>query len=430
MTHDGAGLLEGMPPSFMAARYHSLAVDPATLPAELRVTAMSEVDRVDHGHPPRRPAARGRPVPPRERADAAGPAPARELPPPGRGGRGLAAWTTRPARSRPPAWPSRRGGPMSEPSARPSRRSSTAARSPSTRRGSRWARSWTARRRRPSWRRCSWACGCAARRSTSWPASRRRCASASCGSTRPRARSTSSAPVATAAARSTSRPTSALVVAAAGVPVAKHGNRAITSKAGSADVLDALGVRIDHDAASAGAALREIGFAFLFAPNFHPAMRHAGPTRREIGVRTAFNLLGPLTNPAGTRRQLLGVGDAARGRTVRRGRPSPRARSGRSSSTAPASTSCRSTAAASSTRSPPTASSSARSMPQALGLRRGRDVASSPAAMPTENARFVEAILRGEPGSRRDVVLLNAGAAFLAAGRRSTRSRTASSGRR
>src|SRR5688572_21407011 len=101
----------------------------------------------------------------------------------------------------------------------------------------------------------------------------------------------------------------ALVVAAAGVPVAKHGNRAVTSRAGSADVLDALGVRIDHDAASAGEALRSHGFAFLFAPNFHPAMRHAGPTRREIGVRTAFNLLGPLTNPAGARRQIVGVGD-------------------------------------------------------------------------------------------------------------------------
>jgi anthranilate phosphoribosyltransferase len=101
----------------------------------------------------------------------------------------------------------------------------------------------------------------------------------------------------------------ALVVAAAGVPVAKHGNRAITSQSGSADVLDALGVRIDHDAASAGAALREIGFAFMFAPSFHPAMKHAGPTRREIGVRTAFNLIGPLTNPAGARRQLVGVAD-------------------------------------------------------------------------------------------------------------------------
>src|SRR4051794_38552763 len=94
---------------------------------------------------------------------------------------------------------------------------------------------------------------------------------------------------------------SALVVASTGVPVAKHGNRAITSKSGSADVLDALGVRIDHTAESAAAALRENGFAFLFAVTFHPAMRHAGPTRREIGVRTAFNLLGPLTNPAGAR---------------------------------------------------------------------------------------------------------------------------------
>lgn len=102
-----------------------------------------------------------------------------------------------------------------------------------------------------------------------------------------------------------------LVVAAAGVPVAKHGNRAITSRSGSADVLDALGIRIDHDAATAAAALRQNGFAFLFAPSFHPAMRHAGPTRREIGVRTSFNLLGPLTNPAGATRQVLGVGDTA-----------------------------------------------------------------------------------------------------------------------
>src|SRR5512139_3648072 len=100
----------------------------------------------------------------------------------------------------------------------------------------------------------------------------------------------------------------ALVVAAAGVPVAKHGNRAITSKSGSADVLDALGIRIDHDAESAGRSIRELGFAFLFAPSFHPAMRHAGPTRREMGVRTAFNLLGPLTNPAGATRALIGVG--------------------------------------------------------------------------------------------------------------------------
>ena len=135
----------------------------------------------------------------------------------------------------------------------------------------------------------------------------------------------------------------ALVVAAAGVPVAKHGNRAITSRAGSADAIDALGIRIDHDAASAAADLRDLGFAFLFAPAFHPAMRHAGPTRREIGVRTAFNLLGPLTNPAGARRLVVGSATPRRAPARRRAR-APRRRSARSSSTAPASTSCRSTA--------------------------------------------------------------------------------------
>jgi anthranilate phosphoribosyltransferase len=103
----------------------------------------------------------------------------------------------------------------------------------------------------------------------------------------------------------------ALVVASLGVPVAKHGNRAITSRSGSADVIEALGIRMEHDAESAARDLRELGFAFLFAPAFHPAMRHAGATRREIGVRTAFNLLGPLTNPAGARRAVVGVGDTA-----------------------------------------------------------------------------------------------------------------------
>ena len=156
--------------------------------------------------------------------------------------------------------------------------------------------------------------------------------------------------------------TAALVVAAGGVVVAKHGNRAITSRAGSADVLDALGVRIDHDAASAGAALREIGFAFMFAPNFHPAMKHAGPTRREIGVRTAFNLLGPLTNPAGTRRQLL-ASATRRPRPEWRRSPSASERSGRSSSTGPASTSCRSMGAACSTTCAPRASSGGRWTP-------------------------------------------------------------------
>jgi len=208
--------------------------------------------------------------------------------------------------------------------------------------------------------------------------------------------------------------TSALVVAAAGIPVAKHGNRAITSASGSADVLDALGVRIDHDAASAGAALAENGFAFLFAPGFHPAMKHAGPTRREIGVRTAFNLLGPLTNPAGTSRQLLGVGDAAAAPKIaevarRLGTERtfvihgdgvdelPLDGSGVLYDVSPDGVEWRTVDAA------------------ALGLRRA-STAKLAGGSAVDNARITESVLRGEPGTRRDVVLLNAGAAMLVAG--------------
>ena len=105
--------------------------------------------------------------------------------------------------------------------------------------------------------------------------------------------------------------TAALVCASAGVRVAKHGNRGFTSTAGAADVLEALGARLELTPEQVGTCIEKTGFGFLFAQSFHPAMRFVGPTRREIGVRNIFNSLGPLTNPAGARFQLLGVGDPA-----------------------------------------------------------------------------------------------------------------------
>jgi anthranilate phosphoribosyltransferase len=207
--------------------------------------------------------------------------------------------------------------------------------------------------------------------------------------------------------------TAALVVAASGTPVAKHGNRAVTSASGSADVLDALGVRIDHDATSAGAALRAVGFAFLFAPAFHPAMKHAGPTRREIGVRTAFNLIGPLTNPAGTTRQLLGVADPAAAERMAQVAgllgtertfvihgdgvdELPLDGSGVLYDVTTTGIERRTVNAA------------------ALGLAKAT-TAKLAGGSATDNAAITESVLRGEPGARRDVVLLNAGAALLVA---------------
>jgi anthranilate phosphoribosyltransferase len=103
----------------------------------------------------------------------------------------------------------------------------------------------------------------------------------------------------------------AFVVAAAGRPVAKHGNRGMTSQCGSADVLEALGAHVTLGPEAVARCIEETGFGFMFAPAFHPAMKFAAPLRREIGIRTVFNILGPLTNPAGARMQVLGAANAA-----------------------------------------------------------------------------------------------------------------------
>jgi anthranilate phosphoribosyltransferase len=108
----------------------------------------------------------------------------------------------------------------------------------------------------------------------------------------------------------------ALVAAAAGAGVAKHGNRAVSSKSGSADVLEALGFELDLPGDRVALSIDELGFGFLFAPTHHPAMKHAAPVRRQLGARTVFNVLGPLTNPAGARAQVVGVYSASLVRTI------------------------------------------------------------------------------------------------------------------
>lgn len=109
---------------------------------------------------------------------------------------------------------------------------------------------------------------------------------------------------------------SSIIAAAAGIKVAKHGNRAMSGKSGSADVLEALGVKLDLSPEAAASCLREIGICFMFAQLYHPSLRHAAGPRRELGVRTIFNMLGPLTNPAGADRQLLGLYDRSRTETI------------------------------------------------------------------------------------------------------------------
>jgi anthranilate phosphoribosyltransferase len=210
----------------------------------------------------------------------------------------------------------------------------------------------------------------------------------------------------------------ALVVAAAGVPVAKHGNRAVTSQSGSSDVMGALGLTVEQSADEATASLRDTGWAYLHAPSFHPGMRHAGPVRRELGVRTAFNLCGPLANPASPGRQLVGVADPAAARHVAdvlqalgterafvvhgdRVDELPLDDTGVIYDVTPNGVERRTV----------TGADTGQSRAETTDLVGGD---------PAENARLIVAVLEGtDRGPRRDVVALNAGAALVVAGRAS-----------
>ena len=213
----------------------------------------------------------------------------------------------------------------------------------------------------------------------------------------------------------------AIVIAACGVTVAKHGNRSVSSQCGSADVFEALGVNITASPAVVERTLRDTGIAFFFAPAFHPSMKHAAPTRRDLGIRTAFNLLGPLTNPAGATRQVVGVPRPELTELVARALlmlGSKRAwvvhgADGIDEISTTGYTKVSECRAGSGN------TFSFYVHPSEFGIDKSRpdDLKGGDAQ---QNAAIIREVLAGTRGPRRDVVLLNAGAALLVAGRVNT----------
>ena len=207
----------------------------------------------------------------------------------------------------------------------------------------------------------------------------------------------------------------ALVAAAAGAGVAKHGNRAVSSASGSADVLEALGFRLDLTPARIERSIDELGFGFLFAPTHHPAMRHAAPVRRELAARTVFNVLGPLTNPAGARAQVVGVYAPSLVRTIAEVLVQLGARrafvvhgAGGIDELSPAGPNLVCEVADGDVQE--------REIdPLELGVPRC-DPADLRGGTPAENAAAVRAVFRGERGGPRSAILLNAAGALAAAG--------------
>ena len=209
--------------------------------------------------------------------------------------------------------------------------------------------------------------------------------------------------------------TAALVAAAAGCAVAKHGNRSNTSRCGSADLLEGLGVNVELSPEEVGRCIDEIGFGFMFAPRHHTAMAHVVPVRKELGVRTIFNFLGPLTNPAGAGRQLLGVSDRHYQETIAEalvGLGSDRAL------VVAAEDGLDELSVSARTRVIEVADGGTEEWfvePGDFGLGKA-ELEQVAGGSPEENAAATRAVLEGEAGPRRDLVLLNAGAAIYVGG--------------
>jgi len=209
--------------------------------------------------------------------------------------------------------------------------------------------------------------------------------------------------------------TAALIAAGAGCAVAKHGNRSARSPSGSADVLEALGARIDLDAAGVARCIDETGFGFMFAPAHHQATRFVAGVRRELAVRTIFNFLGPLTNPAGARRQLVGVSDARYLETI----AGALARLGVDRALIVAGEDgLDEVSASAATRIVEVNGQEIRAytiVPGDLGIEQTGEPAPE-GGTPEHNADLTRAVLAGAPGPARDLALINAGAAIYAAG--------------
>jgi anthranilate phosphoribosyltransferase len=210
--------------------------------------------------------------------------------------------------------------------------------------------------------------------------------------------------------------TAAFVAAGAGCPVAKHGNRSATGQCGSADVLEALGARIDLEPEGVAECIDEIGFGFMFAPNHHLAMKHVVPVRKELAVRTIFNFLGPLTNPAGATRQLIGVSDAG---YVDSMAAALRDLGGRSALVVSSADGLDELSASGATRVAELRDGEIRSYsvtPEEVGVEPAPPDAVR-AGTPERNAEILRQVLDGGDGAERSLTVLNAGAAIYVGGR-------------